>query len=156
MPLEDVGIKLLEAVERLTAVIEESNAGRAEVLAAANKITDKPAAKTAAEKKAETDAAKKAAEEAGGGAAEGPTLDDVKKAIAAYAGAHDHPPEREARKAKATEILAKVGATKATEVPADKFAAVVKAFTTLAEKNELLAPAPEADGGDGEDGDLLG
>lgn len=146
MSLEAAIEKLTEVNERLIVAIESTNAQRAEVLAAAQAAT---APKAGAKK---TDEKKEDPKPAAGGEATGGAAEDkyagVKAAIAAYAGASDHPPEREARKAKAASILSQVGATKATEVPDDKIDLVVRSFKKLAEDNVLLAPAPEAAGGD--------
>lgn len=77
-------------------------------------------------------------------------LSDVQVAIGSYVGADGiSAEERDARKAKALSILKKVGAEKATDVPADKAPAVVKAMKTLLEQGNLIK-VEEADD------DLLG
>ena len=83
---------------------------------------------------------------------DGPTVDDLKAAVVGYTEGTEGA-ERDARKAKIAELFGKVGATNVGTVPEGKYAAVIKALTTLKVAGNVLADEDPA--GD-EDDDLLG
>ena len=130
------------ALLTVAELLRESNAGRAEALAAAASIsTDTKAAKA-------PKAPKPAAEPAPAPAPAGPpTLDDVRAAFGAYLGVDD-PTEKESRKATMVKILAKFGVGKATEIAEkDRAQAITWAKTLTAGKDvpELEDEAEEDD-----------
>lgn len=125
----------------LTAAIEAGNASRDKVLAVAEGAAAK--AKPAAKAKAtETPAAEDESDEtppkteAAKPKSDAPT-GDVPAAVVAYIGDTEGP-EREARKGEVAKLFEKVGAKKASEVPADKVKAVLKALATLTERGDVL------------------
>ena len=77
--------------------------------------------------------------------------DPVKAKIVEYIGATRSAEERDARKAKVSEILRKVGARKHSEIPADRTKAFINTIDKFIAEGDVLTPEEES-GGD----DLLG
>jgi len=127
----------------LTAAVEAGNEGRAAVLEVAKGASTKPAA---AKKPAEKSDDKPAATEK----ADAPKENPVSAAIVSYLDGIEGA-ERDARKAKVQEIFGKVGATKLSEIPADKTDVVVRTMEKLIAAGNLI----QTETADPEDDDLL-
>ena len=156
MSLEAILAENTAALKEMTAVLTAGNEGRAEALAAAKTMTEKsaPAKKAAAavaEKPAESAPAAAVEEAPAPAETAKPTVDTssdpVAKSIVDYmsfTSDTDQSPiskdERAARNAKVKEIMGVVGATKHSEIPADKHAIFIKTMVAkLAAGNLIVA-----------------
>lgn len=133
---------LIGKIEQLNQTTENLAALRADAIQTVQQeAAPKPAAKrTAAEKKEEP----KPAEEAAPPVSDVDTLSEAVKEYIAMAG--DESDKRKANMAVVKEIFGKVKATKRSEVPADKAAAVEKAIRAkIAEANEADEAVEESE-----------
>lgn len=153
MSLEAALAENTKALTEHSELLKLVHAGQGAALAAAKAVTEKVATGTKA-------ADKKPAEGAGEPAADKKpalTRENISELVVKYCGAEgDHPkPERDARRAKVTELFGKVSAKTVKDVPEDRFAAVAKALNTLIDQGNLLK-VEEAAEGDDDDDNLLG
>ena len=165
MSLEAILAENTAALKEMTAVLLAGNEGRAEALAAAKTMTEKTAApkKAAAAAPAEKPAepAPAAAESAAAAApaetaAKPPvdlSADPVAKSISDYVSftsdADQSPTSKEERVVRSAEvkrIMGTVGATKHSEIPADKHAIFIKTMVAkLAAGNLIVGEEAEAE-----------
>ena len=158
----DILERIAVALERNNELLEASNAGRDAAIAAAKAAsekvagTKKPAAETKADTKAETKpAATKADTKAAETNDDGPTVEDVNAAITAYVGASDRTEERDARKKRVRDMIAKYS-PEGTEKPngatlaVDKRGAFIKTTAKWLGEADLTTP-PEPDASEDDD-----
>lgn len=162
MSIEALLKELAEAVNKNTAAVEKATTLREEAIEQIRKAAEtapapaakaKPAPAKKAEAPAEAEEARQITESPEDRkpveeekteapvekAAAVPSLDDLKDAMLGYMqDGVDDKDERAARKAKVVELLGKVKATKHTEVPENKRAAVINALNKLKAQGNVL------------------
>lgn len=144
MSLETALAENTAALLKMTAILEASNIGRAEVLAKIEALPAAEAKKTrpakAAEAPVETKAEKPAAETPK--AADVMSVAELQTAFGDYMNVND-PEDREKRKAFVKSILAKFGAARVGDIPEDKRSAALDQIKS--KLAEAAAAEPEED-----------